>query len=68
MTDHVQRNAAGSLRVSLKSIFIISQEWGTKEVDAKSPDWIPASAGMTEEGVSALKLATKRHSDMPVLY
>jgi hypothetical protein len=49
----MQQDVAGSLRVSLKSsLSILSpMSGGFQGVDGSPRNWIPASAGMTEESV-----------------
>ena len=49
----MQHSVAGSLRVSLKSsLSILSpMSGGFQGVDGSPRNWIPASAGMTEESV-----------------
>ena len=49
----MQQDVAGSLRVSLKSSLSIlsSMSGGFQGVDGSPRNWIPASAGMTEESV-----------------
>ena len=50
----MQQDVAGSLRVSLKSSLSILSPMtgGFQEVDGSPRNWIPASAGMTEDGAA----------------
>jgi hypothetical protein len=50
----MQQDVAGSLRVSLKSSLSILSPMtgGFQGVDGSPRNWIPASAGMTEDGAA----------------